>query len=84
MTKSTIRAPKLRDQYDLVLVPDMSLRDFRAGMPASVVLPQFAGGLGDEGLAVLKKHVEPGRTFVLLGRVSEIGNVSPPCASRAR
>ncbi|MFN8571688.1 MAG: M14 family metallopeptidase [Gemmatimonadaceae bacterium] len=73
VTDSTIRAGKLRDQYDVILVPDMSLRDARVGMLPSAVPPQYAGGLGDEGLSQLKTFVEAGGTLILLDRASEIG-----------
>ncbi|MEP7346183.1 MAG: M14 family metallopeptidase, partial [Gemmatimonadaceae bacterium] len=73
VTDSTIRAGRLRDQFDVVLVPDMSLRDVRLGMSATAVPPQYAGGLGDEGLAELKRFVEDGGTMILLDHASEVG-----------
>jgi hypothetical protein len=73
VTDSTIRTGRLRDHYDAILVPDMSLREARDGMSADVVPPEFAGGLGDEGLAELKRFVEEGGTLVLVDHAAEIG-----------
>jgi hypothetical protein len=73
VTDSTIKAGRLRDQFDVVLVPDMSLRDARSGMSPTAVPPPYAGGLGDAGLAELTRFVESGGTLVLLDRASEIG-----------
>lgn len=73
VTDSTIRAGRLRDQFDVVLVPDMSLRDVRNGMSVTAVPPQYAGGLGEAGLAELKRFVEDGGTMILLDHATEIG-----------
>ncbi|HEX4935710.1 MAG TPA: M14 family metallopeptidase [Gemmatimonadaceae bacterium] len=70
---STVRAGRLRDQFDVVLVPDMSLRDARGGMPARAVPPAYAGGLGDAGLAELGRFVADGGTLLLLDHAAEIG-----------
>jgi zinc carboxypeptidase len=73
LTDSLVRAGKLRDQFDVVLVSDMSLREARDGMSASAVPPQYAGGLGVQGIAEVKRFVEAGGTLVLLDHASEIG-----------
>lgn len=70
---SSIKAGRLRDDFDVLLVPDMSLRDARSGMSATAVPPPYAGGLGDTGLAGIKRFVEEGGTVVLLDRAAEIG-----------
>ncbi len=70
---SAIKAGRLRDDFDVLLVPDMSLRDARSGMSATAVPPPYAGGLGDAGLAEIKRFVEEGGTLVLLDHAAEIG-----------
>jgi hypothetical protein len=73
VTDSSVKAGRLRDQFDVLLVPDMSLREARAGMSAAAVPPQFAGGLGDAGLSELKRFVEEGGTLLLFDHSAEIG-----------
>jgi hypothetical protein len=73
VTDSTIRAGGLRDHFDVLLVPDMSLRDVRSGMSAAAVPPAFAGGLGNAGIAEIRRFVGEGGTLILLDRASEVG-----------
>ena len=72
VTDSSVRAGRLRDRFDVVLVPDMSLREARDGMRAADVPAEYAGGLGAAGLAELRTFAEAGGTVVLLDRASEI------------
>ena len=72
LTDSAVRAGRLRDQYDVILVPDMSLRAMREGMPASAVPPRYAGGLGNAGIDSLAGFVRTGGTLVLLDHASEL------------
>ena len=72
VTDSMVRKGGLRDLYDVVLVPDMSLREMRDGMSASQVPPPYAGGLGEPGFAALRTFVNEGGTLVLLDRASEL------------
>jgi hypothetical protein len=72
LTDSMVRAGKLRDLYDVILVPDMSFRDIHDGMPASDVPPRYAGGLGDAGVGELAVFTREGGTLVLLDRASEL------------
>ena len=64
LTDSMVRAGKLRDLYDVILVPDMSFRDIHDGMAASQVPPPFAGGLGDGGVSALNTFTRGGGTLV--------------------
>ena len=71
LTDSMARAGRLRDQYDVILVPDMSLREMRSGMTATQVPPRFAGGLGTAGVRSMVDFVRGGGTLVLLDASSE-------------
>jgi hypothetical protein len=72
MGDSIVKAGKLRDLYDVILVPDMSFREIRDGMSASEVPPRYAGGLGETGVAALAAFVREGGRLVLLDRSSEL------------
>jgi hypothetical protein len=72
LTDSVVRAGKLSDLYDVILVPDMSFRDIHDGMSPSQVPPRYAGGLGDSGVAALDAFTRAGGTLVLLDRASEL------------
>ena len=69
---SIVKGGKLRDLYDVILVPDMSFREIRDGMTASQAPPRYAGGLGDAGVAALAAFVREGGRLVLLDRSSEL------------
>ena len=72
LTDSMVRAGKLRDLYDVILVPDMSFREIHDGMSPSEVPPRYAGGLGNSGVAELDAFTRGGGTLVLLDRASEL------------
>ena len=72
LTDSIVRAGKLSDLYDVILVPDMSFREIHDGMSPSQVPPRYAGGLGDGGVAELDAFTRGGGTLVLLDRASEL------------
>ncbi|HEX2779946.1 MAG TPA: M14 metallopeptidase family protein [Gemmatimonadaceae bacterium] len=73
---SAVKRGKLRDLYDVILVPDMSFREIRDGMSASQVPPQYAGGLGEGGIAELAAFTRSGGTLVLLDRASELATTA--------
>jgi hypothetical protein len=72
VTDSTIKKGALAGRFDVLLLSDMSLREAKNGMAASAVPPQYAGGLGDAGLAAIRSFVEAGGTLVTLDRASEV------------
>ncbi len=74
LTDSAARAGDLRAQFDVVVVPDMSLREARDGMSAREVPAPYAGGLGEPGLASLRTFAERGGTLVLVDRATEIAS----------
>jgi hypothetical protein len=76
VTDSAIKAGGLRGRFDAVIVPDMSLRDAREGMRAEQVPPEYAGGLGEAGLAQLRAFAEGGGTVVTLDHAAEIATAA--------
>jgi hypothetical protein len=65
-----VRAGKLRDRFDVIILPDQSPR----GLARGVTRPypdSLKGGLGAEGAAALAKFVEDGGTLVALNEASD-------------
>ena len=66
VTDSMIRSGRLRDQFDVILVPDMSLRAIRDGRSADSIPARYSGGLGTAGIDTLRRFAEAGGTLVLM------------------
>ncbi len=69
---STIKAGNLRAAFDVLVIPDMSRNDILRGMTAQQVPPEYAGGLGDSGLAAIKEFVAAGGRVLLFDSANEI------------
>jgi hypothetical protein len=76
LTDSVAKAGKLRDHFDVLLVPDMSLREMRDGNSPREMPPPYAGGLGTSGIEAIREFVTNGGTLVLLDRASELATTS--------
>ena len=76
LTDSVAKAGKLRDHFDVLLVPDMSLREMRDGNSPRETPPPYAGGLGTAGIAAIRDFVTNGGTLVLLDHASELATES--------
>ncbi|HMI57059.1 MAG TPA: M14 family metallopeptidase, partial [Gemmatimonadaceae bacterium] len=76
LTDSVAKAGKLRDHFDVLLVPDMSLREMRDGNSAKESPPPYAGGLGTSGIEAIREFVTNGGTLVLLDHASELATES--------
>ena len=76
LTDSIIKAGRLSDRFDVILVPDMRLRELTGGMADSLVPPKYAGGVGDAGVAALKSFTESGGMLILLDRSSELATTA--------
>jgi len=77
LTDSAVRAGSLRRRFDVIVIPDLSLREVREGMTQAQVPPPYSGGMGVEGLAALKRFVDEGGHVVLVDMAEdhEIGGV---------
>jgi hypothetical protein len=69
---AAIKAGGLRAQYDVLVIPDMSRNEIVRGMTSQQVPPEYAGGLGEPGIAQLKAFVAAGGRIVLLDGGNEI------------
>jgi hypothetical protein len=72
ITDAGIRAGNLHAQYDAIILPSAPASQLIAGYPSGVVPPEYAGGLGDEGLAALKAFVQAGGTLICLDQAGEL------------
>jgi hypothetical protein len=69
---SAIKAGGLRRRFDVIVIPDLSLREVKEGMSDAQAPPPYAGGLGAEGLAALKQFAEDGGHLVLVDGATEL------------
>ncbi len=68
---SEVRGGNLRAKYDCILIPDQTSRQIVNGLPKERYPAEVAGGLGESGVAELKKFVEEGGTIITLNDASE-------------
>jgi hypothetical protein len=61
-----IKAGGLKERYDVVLFADQSAESIINGIQEGSIPPQYAGGIGIEGVANLQTFVENGGTLVAL------------------
>jgi hypothetical protein len=67
-----VRAGKLRDKYDVIILPDQGTRAIVDGSTGQNVRPEYRGGIGDEGVSALREFVAHGGTLVTLGSASDL------------
>jgi hypothetical protein len=67
-----VKAGKLREQYDVIVLADQQPQSILRGSTSGAVRPEYRGGIGDEGLAALKAFVGGGGTLVLLGSSGDL------------
>ena len=65
-----IRAGKLREKFDAIILPDQAPRAIVDGATGPNVRPEYRGGIGDEGIAALREFVGQGGTLITLGNAS--------------
>lgn len=60
----------LRARFDVIVLPDQSPNEIVNGFGSGRVPPEYAGGLGDAGVAALRDFIERGGTLVALDSAS--------------
>jgi Zinc carboxypeptidase len=65
------RNGKLLAKYDSIIIPDQPRATILNGYRAGAMPPEYAGGLGAEGVKALREFVEQGGTLVCLNRASD-------------
>jgi hypothetical protein len=69
LVDSVVRAGKLHDRFDVIVLPDQSPRELLEGLAPRYPAP-YAGGLGSEGSEALRQFVNDGGTLVALNDAS--------------
>ncbi len=67
-----IRAGRLRQKFDAIIIADQNPRDIIDGYDAPQIRPEYRGGIGEAGLAQLKQFVADGGTLVTLGNACDL------------
>jgi hypothetical protein len=62
-----IKAGKLGDRFDAILLADQQPRSILEGQSGDSVRPEYRGGIGDDGLEALRTFVADGGTLIALG-----------------
>lgn len=65
LVDSTIRAGKLKDSFDAIVLPDQAPIELMNGLPHTYPAP-YARGIGAEGVSELRHFVEAGGTLIAL------------------
>lgn len=62
-----VKAGKLHDRFDAIIMPDQRPRDILEGNDFSSIVPEYRGGIGDAGWNELTAFVQAGGTLVAFG-----------------
>ena len=79
---ATMKAGKLGASFDAIILPSVSKDIILTGRPGSAgsgrsfeeLPPEYAGGIGDEGLRALKEFVSAGGTLITLASSGELAS----------
>jgi hypothetical protein len=69
LVDSVVRAGRLKEQFDAILLPDQEPHQLLEGLPRRYPAP-YAGGIGPDGVRALRQFVEEGGTLVALNHAS--------------
>jgi hypothetical protein len=67
-----IRAGKLREKYDAIILADQNPRTTLEGSSGATIRPEYRGGIGDDGVAALREFVAQGGTLIALGAACDL------------
>ncbi len=68
----SVRNTDLSKDYDVIIIPDQSLSQIIEGRKEGDMPPEYVGGLGEDGVSMLKAFVESGGKLLLNKRASSI------------
>lgn len=61
-----LRAGQLRERFDCIVLPSLTVSQILEGQARDATEPQYAGGIGEEGVLRLQEFVEAGGTLVCI------------------
>jgi hypothetical protein len=67
-----IRAGKLRQKFDTIIIADQEPRAIVDGFDAPQIRPEYRGGIGEAGVDQLKQFVADGGTLVTMGNACDL------------
>ena len=65
-----IQASHLRDEFDAIILPDAGANQILNGFATGSVPGEFAGGVGEAGVAALREFVQQGGTLIAFNNAS--------------
>jgi hypothetical protein len=70
---SDVKKGSLRAKFDAIIIPDQRVNSILNGNgDFKTILPEYRGGIGDDGVDALKQFVSAGGTLVALGEASNL------------
>ncbi len=67
-----VKAGKLREHFDAIILPDQRAKDILEGLDYKSIVPEYRGGMGDEGFKALEDFISQGGTLIALGEASNL------------
>ncbi len=67
-----MRAGDLKSRFDTIILASISSSSILNGQAVDTTAPQYAGGIGDEGLLALQQFVRDGGTLICLDDATEL------------
>ena len=77
-TDSLIKGGNLRARFDVLIIPDMSLREAKDGLAERAAPAQYANGLGATGVKAIGDFVAAGGVLMTFDRGSELALEAVP------
>ncbi len=65
-----VQAGHLREAFDVLIVPELSTDAIMGGVKPGVIPGEYAGGIGEDGLAQIREFIRGGGTLLTLGNAS--------------
>ena len=62
-----IKAGRLRERFDAIILPDQQPRDILTGFDFKTIREEYRGGIGNEGIESLRQFVREGGTLIGMG-----------------